>query len=886
MWERIRVAASRLAGWVGMRQVDRDFADELSEHLQMLAEENMRRGMNREEARRAARLKLGGEAQLRERNRELRGLPLLETFFQDLRFALRGLRRSPGFAVVCILTLALGIGASTAIFSVVNGVLLRPLPYPNHERLVRIEERHLASNGLGAAGLDFANATYGNFNDLARDATTIENVAAFREWSFNLTGDGEPEQVPGALVSGNFFAALGSRPTAGRMIQPEDDVPGGDNHVAVLSYALWARRFGAERGIVGRMLRINAEDYRVIGVMARGFDYPEKAEIWSPLVPDGEFRNNRRAHLLTILADVKAGHTMANAQSEMTALGERIEKQNAAQDPGMALTAISLKKRLVAPVQPALVVLSVAVGLLLVMACANLANLMLARGAAREKEFALRTALGAARTRLVRQVLTESLVIAALGGGLGLATAAWSAWGIAALSSQDLPRFGEISMDWKVLGFTLVITCFSGLLFGLAPAFSGAKAELNSSLKGRMGASMGGRRRGATAALIVPQFAVAVVLLVGAGLLANSFLRLLRVNAGFNPNGVLTAQLFFSPMEYAERDPRGALALRQMLENVRSIPGVREAGLVTALPISGGASTDFVIEGRPAPQADDEPSADIRSVDGQYFRTMGIPLLAGREFTEADGPKAKPVMLINETMARQYWPNESPIGQRVTMKDWGPPLTGEIVGVVGDVKTNGLDAAVGPMIYWPYFQFPELFNTIVVRGDGEPARWAPEVKAAIWSVSKNQPISRIEPMEEVLSDSLARRRLNLLLLGVFAGTALLVAAVGIYGMVSYAVSQRIREIGIRIAMGAERGKVLRMILGQGANIALVGISLGIVAALGLTRLMASLLFGVSATDLTTFAAVATLLGIVALGGSWVPARRAMRVDPMVALRHE
>jgi putative ABC transport system permease protein len=749
---------------------------------------------------------------------------------------------------------------------------------------VRIGERH-PGNGCGLCG-NFGNATYANFNDLERAAGTVENISAFREWSFNLTSDGEPEQVAGALVSGNFFAALGSKPSAGRMIAPEDDAPGGDNHVAVLSYALWQRRFGADRGVVGKTLQINAENYRVLGVMPRGFDYPEKSEVWCPLVPHGQFRDNRRAHLLTMVADLRAGRTIANAQAEIAAIGERIEKQNASEDPDMVLATVSLKKSMVEPVQPALVVLVFAAGLLLVMSCANLANLLLARGAAREKEFSLRTALGAGRLRLVRQLLTESFVLAMLGALVGLGIAAWSLQFIAALDSQDLPRFGEISIDWRVLGFTLLVSWLSGLLFGLAPALSGTKADLNTSLKEGAGVSLGASRRGTSRALIVPQFALAVVLLVGAGLLGNSFVRLLRVNPGFNPCGVLAVQLFFSPTEYPEGDVRGALVLRQMLENVRSIPGVRSAGLVTALPITGGASTDFTIEGRPLPPANDEPSADIRSADPNYFRTMGIPLLVGREFSEADNSTARRVMVINQTMARQFWPNDNPIGQHVTMKDWGPPLTGEIVGVVGDVRTNGLDEAVGPMIYWPHFQFPELFNTIVVRSDGEPSRLLPAVKAAVWAVNKNQAISKMETMAQVLSESLARRRLYMILLGVFAGAALLVAGVGVYGMLTYSVNQRIREMGIRIAIGAERGDVLRLVLGHGAKVALLGIVIGIAAALGLTRLMKSLLFGVSATDPLTFAGVASLLTLVALGASFLPARRAMRVDPMVALRHE
>ena len=880
----MKALSLRISAWFGMRGVKEDFEQELEEHLKLLVEENMRRGMTSEEAQRAARVRLGGMTQLQETNRELHAWTAAETLFQDVRYALRMLRKNPGLALVCVLTLGLGIGASTAIFSVVNGVLLRPLPYPNHERLVRIGETH-PTNGCGLCGV-FGNVTYANFNDLERAAASVENISAFREWSFNLTGDGEPEQVPGALVSGNFFAAFGSKPVLGRLITPEDDVPGADNHVAVLSYALWQRRFGADSGIVGKTLRINAEDFRVLGVTPRGFVYPEKSEIWSPLVPHGQFHENRRAHLLTIVADVRAGQQLGKAQAEIAAIGERIEKQNKADDPDMAFATASLKKTIVAPVQPALVVLMFAVGLLLAMACANLANLLLARGATREKEFSLRTALGAGRTRLVRQLLTESFVVALLGAALGLGIAAWSLQFIAALASRDLPRFGEIAVDWRVLGFTLLISCLSALLFGLAPAVSSARTDLNTSLKEATANPLGRSSRGASRALIVPQFALAVVLLVGAGLLANSFVRLLRVNPGFNPNGVLAAQLFLSPIEYPERDVRAALMLQQVLERVRAVPGVRSAGLVTALPITGGASTDFVIEGRPLPPANDEPSADIRSVDSVYFRTMGIPLLAGREFTEADNATANRVMVINQTMARQYWPNhQSPVGQHVTMKDWGPALTGEIVGVVGDVKTNGLDEAVGPMIYWPYFQFPIIFNTIVVRGDGDPMRLVPAVKSAIWSVNKNQPISQVETLEQVLSESLAQRRLYMILLGVFAGAALLLAGVGIYGMVSYSVSRRTREMGIRMAIGAERGDVLRMVLRQGARVAVLGIAVGIALAAGLTRLMTSLLFGVSATDPLTFLAVAGLLTLVALGASFLPARRATRVDPMTALRH-
>jgi putative ABC transport system permease protein len=774
------------------------------------------------------------------------------------------------------MTLGLGIGATTAIFSVVNGVLLRPLPYPNSGRLLRIEENHPA---VGAA-----NFTYASYLDLQRASKLLENISAFRPWSFNLTGEGEPEQVSGARVSADFFSTLGTQSLLGRTIRAEDDQPGGDNNVVVLSYALWQSRFGSDRGILGKMLRVSAQDYRVIGVMPRGFDYPDKSKVWCPLVAGGD--DNRRSHLLTVIADLPSGASLGSVQGELTAIAEQIERQNPQVDPDLVITQVSLKKSLVAPVQPALLILIFAVGLLLLMACANLANLLLARVAARQKEFAIRVAVGAGQMRLARQLLTECLALALLGAALGLEIASQSLRLIVALNADNMPRFGEISMDWRVLAFTLLVSAFTGLLFGIAPALVGTKTDLNTSLKEGASVSTVSTRPGSSQALVIPQFALAVVLLVGAGLVANSFVRLLRVNPGFNQNGVLAISLFLSPIEYPEGDPKGPVLLQRMLESVRQVHGLRSVGLVSALPITGGPDTDFQIEGRPVPPPNNEPSADIRTADAGYFRTMGIPLLAGREITEADNAGTTRVMVINQAMARQYWPNENPIGNRVTMKDWGPPLTGEIVGIVGDVKTNGLDAAVGPMIYWPYAQFPQLFNTIVVRSDDDPLRLLPALKGAIWAVDKNQPISKAQTLDQLLSESMARRRLYMVLLGVFSGAALLLAAVGIYGMMSYSVSQRTHEMGIRLAIGAERKDVLLLVLGQGARVALLGIAMGIAAALALTRLMSNLLFGVSATDPLTFAGVAVLLTAVALCTSYIPARRATRVDPMVALRYE
>jgi predicted permease len=869
----------RLASLLGKKRQEREFAAEMESHLQMHIEDNLRAGMNPAEARREAFMKLGGIEQTKELYREQRGLPLFETLFQDLRFAFRLLRKNPGFTAIAVLTLALGMGATTTIFSVVNSVLLRPLPYQNHDRLLRVEETH--PGGVGSA------VTFATFLDLAREAKTVENASAFREWVFNVVGGAEPQQVSGALISGSFFSALGSRPLLGRTIQPEDDEPGGNNRVVVLSYALWNSRFGADPKIIGRTLNVNAEPFTVIGVMLQGFDFPQHSELWCPLVPGSGLHDNRRAHLLTVLVDRKPGVSLGGVQGELTAFAESVEKRNpGVDDPTLTLSAVTLQKSLVAPVRLALIILLLAVAFLLLIACANVANLLLARTAARRKEIALRLALGASRARLAMLLLTESIFVSLLAGAVGLFIAETGLTFIRTQNNQDLPRFTEITLDWRVFAFALAVSILSGLFFGLAPALAGAKLNLNAPLKEGNWEPTGASLRLSNGTLTVLQFGLATILLTGAGLLGSSLLRVLHENPGFNPDHLLTLQVFLSPVKYPEGDSNPALALREMLDRVRAIPGVRAAGVVNALPITGGPSTEFVIEGRPAPRLGDEPGADIRVADPGYFPAMGIPLLAGRSFTDHDTPTSARVVLINETLARTFWPNENPVGRRITMKDWGPPLTGEIVGVVGDVKGSGLDATVGPMLYWPYTQFGQIFNTMIVRTDGDPPRFTAAVKDRIWSVDKDQPVSRIQTMDQILSDSVARRRLYVVLLTVFASVALLLAAAGIYGVVSYSVAQRTREIGIRVALGAERVDVLRLIIAQAARLALTGELLGILLALGLTRLMASLLFGISAADPLTFAGAAILLSAVALAACYIPARRAMRVDRMVALRYE
>jgi len=869
----------RLRSLFRRAELDHDLDAEISSHLQLAIDENLQRGLSPAEARRQAFLHFGGPQQAKEQHREARGLPLLEILLKDLRFALRLLRKSPGFTAVAVLTLALGMGASTTIFSVVNTVLLRPLPYKNSHRLLRVEETH-----QGAPG---ANLTYATFLDLQREAKTIENVAAYREWIFNVTGGAEPTQIPGALVSGNFFASLGSTPILGRTILPEDDQPSGDNRVVVLSYALWQSRFGSDSNILGKKLMVNAEPFTVIGVMPPGFDFPSQSEIWCPLVPGGEFHNNRRAHLLTVLADVGRGQSTGAVNGELTAFAKSVESRSpGVDDPSLTLSAVTLQRSLTAPVRPALVILLFAVGLLLVIACANVANLLLARTAARAKEIAVRLALGASRARLTMLLLTESVLMSLLGGAAGLLFAQAGLAFVRSQNSNNLPRFAEIHLDWRVFAFSFGVSILSGLFFGLAPALAGSKLNLNAPLKEGHWETSGVRRRISSNTLTVLQFSLATILLAGAGLLGGSLLHVLRVNPGFNPDHLLTLQVFFSPVNYPEGDSKAAITLHQMLDNIRALPGVLSAGVVNCLPITGGPSTEFVIEGRPAPRLGDEPSADIRVTDSKYFSTMGIPLLAGRVLTELDNAASARVVVINQTLARTFWPNENPLGQRITMKDWGPPLTGEIVGVVGDVKTNGLDEQVGPMIYWSYYQFGQIFNSVVVRTESDPLLMVSAVKSRIWSVDRDQPVSQIGTMNQILSQSLARRRLYVVLLVVFACVALLLAAAGIYGVVSYSVTQRTREMGIRVALGAGRVDILRMIVLQAAKLALTGELIGILLALALTRLMTSLLFGVTAADPVIFTGVVLLLSAVAFASCYIPARRAMRVDPIDALRYE
>jgi putative ABC transport system permease protein len=813
----------------------------------------------------------------------------MDSLLQDIRYSFRRLLKSPAFTLIVILTLALGIGANTAIFSAVNAVLLRPLGYGDPERLVTIEHRYPSLN-LNAP------VSVPGFLDYQR-ARSIESMAVETGWAANLTGEGEPERLQGARVTGRFFGTLGVPAERGRTLLPGEDSAGRE-HVAVLSYGLWQRLFGGSRGVVGRSLSLNSESYQVVGVMPRDFrDVQNRnVELWIPLVfrPDQLADGERTHEFLNLVARLRTGVPLEQAAAEIRTLAEQLKRQYPAAYPSdWSLVTTSLAQHLVGDVRPALLVLLGAVGFVLLIACANVANLLLARAAARSKEIAVRTALGASRDRLIRQLLTESVMLALMGGVLGLFLAFWGVRAIIALNPANLPRADEIGVDPPVMLFTLLVSLVTGLLFGLAPAVHTAAADLHGMLKEGGRGSAGDRGgQGLRRMLVVAEVALALTLLTGAGLLIKSFARLQGVDPGFEPRRLLTFNLSLPASRY-HSDTAQIAFFDQVIPAVSAVPGVRGVGATSVMPFGGGWSTaGFEIEGYQTPPKQPGPWGDIRTVSPSYFATLGIPLRRGRLLDEQDRSGSPEVAVIDDEFVRRYWPHDDPIGKRFT---FGPPAGATdtssrewvtVVGVVGHTKQEGLDAENRLQLYLPYRQAGQPFLTFAVRTAGPPEQYVNPVRRAVQSVDPEQPLSNVRSMDELISRSVGQRRLSMMLLSLFSGLALVLASVGIYGLMSYSVAQRSRELGVRIALGADRLDVLRLVLRQGMSLALTGIVIGVGAAFALSRVIESQLFGVRATDPTTFVAVAALLGLTALAANLIPAWRATRVDPAVVLREE
>jgi putative ABC transport system permease protein len=810
----------------------------------------------------------------------------MNTLWQDIRYAMRVIAKSPGFSIVAVITLALGVGANTAIFSVVNAVLLRSLPFKDPDSLAVIWANNTRE---GKPRYPISPA---NFVDLRDQNQSFEQIAAYSTFNptSTLTGIGEPKSVIQSMVSTNLFDVLGVTASLGRTFVPEEAQIGHDR-VALLSYAFWQRHLGGDSGIVGQALTFSGTPYTVIGVMPQGFYFlNHDTDVWVPLSFNPQIHpslaiTNRAGGGFGIIGRMKPGVNLEQASSEMQGLARRLEEQYPEANSGIGATLIPLHQQVTSEIRPALLVLFGAVGLVLLIACANVATLLLARAKTRAREIAVRAALGATRARLIRQLLTESVLLAFTGGLAGLAVASFGIQFLLSLSPAEIPRRDEIGIDFWVLTFTLGLSIFTGVIFGIAPALQASRPDLNESLKeGGRSAGLGRHRLQRT--LVVAEIALTLVLLVGAGLLIRSFARLMDTDPGFKVNNLLTMNLA-APPSRATSAPQLAAYYQELFSRIESLPGVQSVGTVTRLPLSarGGVTTFMRIEGNPVPE-NERPEMEFRRASANYFTAMGIPLVNGRFFNEQDNLQSTPVFIINETAARRFWPGEDPVGKRINTSPNPAAPFYPIVGVVGDIKHFGLDSDPRPEVYIASEQAPPSAPIMVVRTTSDPANIAAAVRAQVQAISPDVPIDTPLLMNEVVSASVAGRRFNMLLLGIFAVLATVLAGVGLYGVMSYMVTQRTPEIGIRMALGAEKSHVLRLIVGHVFVLTAAGIGIGLVAAFGLTQLMSSLIFGISATDPIAFGVVSLLLMAVSLLAGYLPARRAIKIDPIVALRHE
>jgi putative ABC transport system permease protein len=813
----------------------------------------------------------------------------MNNLLQDIRFGLRMLLKSPSVSIVATIALALGIGANTAIFSVVNAVLLRPLPFPNSDSLVAVFETNRDR------GQQRGSHSYPNFFDLRAQNSVFERIAAYHGGDYVMTGRGEPARLLGSVVTADLFPLLGVQPMLGRTFVADDDKPSASARVVILSQSLFQKHFNSDPSILNQPITLEGRPFTVIGVMPAGFEFPiqnDPVELWTTIAGDasGEepVTDQRGAHFLQVIARLKPGVTEEQAQSDLSTIAARLEQQYPDTNTHKSLRAESALSAMVGDVRPALLVLLGAVACVLLIACANVANLLLARSTSRHKEMAIRAALGASRMRVIRQLLTESILLSLVGGAVGLLLAVWWSDLLVALGKQNIPRAVHVGVDWRVLGFTLGVSVLTGLIFGLVPAFHSSKSDLVDSLKEGRGAGEGARRNPMRNILVVSELAIAVVLLVGAGLLIQSLWRLQRVKSGLQTENVLTFNATLPEVKYKwDKQSQFFIDLKSRLE---STPGVQSASTIYPLPLSRELFViSFKIEGRPvAPK--DEPSAEFFTTGVGYFRTMGIPIVKGRDFDDRDKHGSTPVIIVSETFARQFFPNEDPIGKRVepgvSSVEGEDSMMREIIGVAGDIRNRGLSDESRPAYYVPQTQVPFSQMVTVVKTTTEPRSLISAATKEVEAMDKDVPLFAVKTMEEYLSASVAKPRFNSTLLSIFAAVALVLTVVGLYGVMSYSVAQRTNEIGIRLALGAQGRDVLLMIVKQGSKLILIGLAIGLLGAYALTRLLASLLFGVTAKDPFTFAAVALVLGLVALLACYVPAWRATKVDPMEALRCE